>query len=70
LLSSIRPVIIGVLLAGLGLTASGGCGSGEPVVSEDAKAAALKELQDQAKANDAAAKAASRPRPAAGVMPP
>jgi hypothetical protein len=66
-----RSAFIGASLLGLGLAlVSGGCSSGEPVMTEAAKVAARKELEETAKANDAAAKAAARPRPAAGVMPP
>lgn len=72
---SSRLFHVGTLLLGIGfgsLAVSGGCsGSSEPVMTEEAKKAEMKQLEDQAQANDSAAKSAkSASRPRAGQMPP
>jgi len=57
-----RFALVGPLLVGFGLAAvtfSGGCSSGDqaPVLTDAQKAAQVKEITEQASANDAAAKA-------------
>lgn len=69
-----RRLYVLASLIGLGLgsmAVSGGCsGSSEPVPTEEAKKAEMKQMQDIAEANDAASKSARSSRPRAGVMPP
>jgi hypothetical protein len=69
-----RSVFIGAALVGLGLAASGGCSSGDPVPTEEAKRAEMKYMaEEQTRANDAAGKAARQAQARSskvGVMPP